>query len=200
MNFPFEIRRKFVHIIFGILLSTLIYYDLFSLPFWGGILILGIIFSFIFKKYHIPYLSSFIFSFERPEEIKNFPLRGALTFLLGSILSYVIFPKFIAISGIITLFLGDSIACLYGMYFGKIKIPWSPQKHLDSIIIGAFCSSLFIALFFPFWKGFLAALIAIFFEGIIDFGKLPNNLIRLVFDDNVFIPLISSSVLFLLTI
>lgn len=200
MNFPFEIRRKIVHILFGILISALIYFDLFSLPFWGGILILGIVFSFVLKKYHIPYLSSFIFSFEREEEIKHFPLRGALTFLFGCILSYLLFPKLIAISAIITLFLGDSVACLHGIYFGKIKIPWSPKKHLDSTIIGAFCSAFLIALFFPLWKGFLAALMAILFESTVDFGKLPNNLVRLIFDDNVFIPLISGGVLFLLNL
>lgn len=200
MNFPFEVRRKFIHIVLGILFSILIYFDLFSLPFWGGILFLGIIFSFIFKKYQLPYISSFILAFERKEEIDHFPLRGALTFLFGSILSYIIFPKFIAISAIITLFLGDSIACLYGIYFGRIKAPWSPKKHLDSAMIGALCSAFLIALFFPLWKGFLAALTAIFFESIVDFGKLPNNLIRLIFDDNVFIPLISGGVLFLLNL
>ena len=186
-------------ILLGILFSILIYFDLFSLPFWGGILFLGIIFSFIFKKYQLPYISSFVLAFERKEEIDHFPLRGALTFLFGSILSYIIFPKFIAISAIITLFLGDSIACLYGIYFGRIKALVS-QEHLDSAMIGALCSAFLIALFFPLWKGFLAALTAIFFESIFDFGKLTNNLIRLIFDDNVFIPLISGGVLFLLNL
>jgi dolichol kinase len=192
----FEIRRKLVHIFFGALLSLLIYFDLFSLPFWGGILILGIIFSFVLKKYNIPWLSQFIFSFERAEEIRSFPLRGALAFLFGCILSYLLFPKLIAISAIITLFVGDSAACLYGMYLGKIKIPWSPKKHLDATILGVFFSTVFIGLFFPFWKAFLATLAALLFESTISFEKLPNNFIRLFFDDNVFIPLIAGGILF----
>ena len=131
------------------------------------------------------WLLSFIFSFEREEEMKKFPLQGAVTFLLGCILSFVLFPKLIAISAIIVLFVGDSAACFYGIYFGKIKIPWSFKKHLDAALNienGTF----------PFWKGFLASILALIFESL-KFGQKNISI-----DDNVLIPLISGFILYLI--
>lgn len=195
-----EIRRKIIHILFGTLFCLLIYFDYFSLPFWLGILFLGIIFSFILKKYEIPHLSQFIFSFEREEEIKKFPLKGVITFISGCILSYILFytpnwqGKFIAISAIITLFIGDSCAAIYGTYFGKFPYRnfgniWFSQKHLDATIVSIFLNSIFISIFFPFWKAFLASAFTFLIESI-DF-KIKSPL----FDDNLYLPLVSGLIL-----
>jgi len=188
-----ELRRKSIHIAFGILFCYLIYFDLFSLPFWIGFLISVIIFSFVLKNYRIPFLSSFIFSFEREDERKYFPLRGVITFILGCILTYLLFPeKQIVISTIITLFVGDSVVALYGTFLGKIKYPWSPKKHIDASLAGILLNSVFISIFFPFPKALLASIFTFFFESFdIKFDSIP-------FDDNIFLPLLTGLILTLL--
>ena len=222
MEVLFEIRRKAIHAILGMAFCFLIYFDLFFPLFWLGILIFGIFLSFLLKRHRNywavskasgsrseanidqrswweTWLLSSLFSFEREEEIKKFPLQGAISFLFGCILSFLLFPKLIAISAIITLFVGDSVACFYGIYFGKIKIPWSLKKHLDAALVGAFTSAIFIFLLlnieketFPFWKGFLASTLALIFESL-KFGQKNISI-----DDNILIPLISGFILYLL--
>lgn len=225
MKVLFEIRRKAIHIILGMAFCFLIYFDLFFPLFWLAILIFSVFFSFLLKKHRNSlsapapkildygkeisagkkfcwwetWLLSFIFSFEREEEMRKFPLQGAIAFLLGCILSFIFFPKLIAISAIIVLFVGDSAACFYGIYFGKIKIPWSPKKHLDAALIGAFVSAIFIFFLlnieksaFPFWKIFLASALALVFESL-KFGKKNISI-----DDNVLIPLIAGFILYLM--
>jgi len=158
-----------------------------------GFLILVIIFSFILKNYKIPFFSSFIFSFEREDEKKYLPLRGVITFILGCLLSYILFPeKLIVISAIITLFIGDSVTALYGTCLGKIKYPWSPQKHIDASLLGVILNSIFISMFFPFSKALLASVFTFFFESFdIKFDSIP-------FDDNIFLPLLTGFILTLI--
>jgi len=188
-----EFRRKSIHIFFGTLLSFLIYFDLFYLPFWIGFLIFVIIFSFVFKNYKIPFISSFILSFEREDEKTYLPLRGVITFILGCILAYLLFPeKLVVISAILTLFVGDSTVALYGVSFGKIKYPWAPKKHVDASLAGIILNSIFISIFFPFPKALFASIFTFFFESFdIRFNSIP-------FDDNIFLPLLTGFVLTLI--
>ena len=187
-----EIRRKIIHILFGGLISILIYFNLFSLSFWIGFLILAIIFSFILKNWKIPFLSSLISSFERENEKIYFPLRGVITFIFGCILDYLLFPvKEIAICGIFSLFVGDSVAAVYGTFFGKIKYPWSSKKHVDASLVGVILNSVFISIFFPFPKAILASTFTFFFESFdIKIDSFP-------LDDNIFLPLLTGFVLIL---
>lgn len=202
----FEIRRKFIHVLLGIFILSLIYFDLFSFPIWILILIFGIFLSFLLKKYKIPYFTDFIFSFSKEEEIKKFPLKGVLAFLFGSGLTFVLFSKFIAIFAIITLIVGDSIASLYGIFFGKIKNPFCQEKHLDASLIGMVAS--FIAIYtvwilkagwivFPFFKVFLAVFFALLTEGFTSSQKMSSSFPNFLLDDNVFVPLICGLFLWL---
>lgn len=188
-----EPRRKSIHIIFGLLFCYLIYFDRFNLPFWIGFLILMIVFSIILKNYKIPFISSFIFSFEREDERRHFHLRGVITFIVGCILSYLLFPeKEVVISAIITLFVGDSVTALYGTFFGKVKYPWSPRKHVDASLVGILFNSIFVSIFFPFPQAVLASVVTFFFESFdIKFDSIP-------FDDNIFLPLITGLILTLI--
>ncbi|MDD5551936.1 MAG: hypothetical protein PHI88_02150 [Candidatus Pacebacteria bacterium] len=197
----FEIRRKFVHLVFGATIAFLIYKDLFFLPFWVGILFLGLIFSYLSKKGEkISFISDFIFSFEREKEIKEAPLKGALLFLLGCILSYIIFEPQIAIAAIVTLFLGDTIVALFGLSFGKFKSPTNPKKHIDATLVGVFVNTIIISFLFSFspCKILFASTISLFSESLIPFNKLENSFFKIVFDDNILIPLIFGLTLFFL--
>lgn len=197
----FEIRRKIIHVVFGATIAFLIYKDLFFLPFWVGILFLGLLFSYLSKRGEkIPLISDFIFSFEREKEIKEAPLKGALLFLLGCILSYIIFEPQIAIAAIITLFLGDTIVALFGLSFGKFKSPTNQKKHIDATLVGVFVNTIIISFFISFspWKVLFASTTSLFAESLIPFDKLENSALRIFFDDNILIPLIFGLVLFFL--
>jgi len=197
-----ELRRKIIHIVFGSLLSFLIYFDLFFLPFWIGFLISVIIVSLLLKEYKPrskfalkiwkPF-SNFILYFEREDEKIYLPLRGVITFILGCLLSYLLFAeKSIVVSTIFTLFIGDSTVALYGVFFGKLKYPWSPRKHVDASLVGIILNSIFISIFFPLPKALFASIFTFFFESFdIRFNSIP-------FDDNIFLPLLTGLVLTLI--
>ncbi|MFH0987597.1 MAG: hypothetical protein V1841_01750 [Patescibacteria group bacterium] len=216
-----ELRRKSIHIAFGALFCYLIYFDKFSLPFWFGVLFAGVIISLILRRHKIPLISRAAASFERENEIKNFPLKGALTFIFGCIFSYLLFAtpsficrhsdykdcKIVAIASIFALFIGDSWAAIYGTYLGRIvyrvsarsSLPFrklvkffSERKHLDATIFSIVLSTVFISLFFPLWKSFLVSFITFFIEAL-DFRTT-----NLWVDDNIYLPVISGLILALL--
>ena len=200
-QFIFEVRRKAVHVAFGTTIAFLIYYELFFLPLWLAILLLGFLLSHFLKKgFKLPFLHDFVFSFGREKEIKKYPLKGALFFLLGGILSYIIFEPEVAVFAILTLIVGDTTAALYGIYFGKIKSPINPKKHIDATFVGVFANTFFalVILPFAFWQVFLASLIGLFSESIMPFDKVEGGIIGFFFDDNIFIPLIVGLSLFFL--
>jgi len=198
----FEIKRKSVHFLIGILISLLIYFDFFYLPFWFVIFYLMAAISVILSgKYRKSWLSRFIASIERKEELEKIPILGALTFLFGSILSFVFFGKDVAICAIITLFFGDSVLAIYGTYFGKIKSPFlNREKHFDATAVGIILNTIIIFLLFPFsfWKILLASIISMFYELFVPFKNFKNIYLRFLLDDNIIIPLLFGLVLSLL--
>lgn len=198
----FEIRRKSIHFLFGVLISFLIYYDLFSFLNWLLVLIAGFAASNMLKGSHKKsWLSQFILSCERKEEKERMPLLGTLTFLLGCLLSFVLFEKIVVISAITTLFFGDSVLAIYGTYFGRIKNPFfNREKHLDATALGIILNSVVIYFVFPlaFFKVFFASFVSISYETFVPFKKFKNGFLRFIFDDNIIIPLLFGAVLSLL--
>jgi dolichol kinase len=189
----FELKRKTVHIALGILIALLIYFDVFFLPMWVGILFLFVIFSYSLKKKEdFPLISRFAISLEKESEKKFIPVKGAIVFIFSCILSYIIFSKFIAIAAIMTLFIGDSAAAFYGMLFGKIRSKTDPKKHIDAGIVGAVINTIFIVLFLSFnvLNVFMASLVVFLIESLFPFSKIKNQWLSLVVDDNLIIPLV----------
>ncbi len=203
-KFIFEFRRKLVHIFVGSFLSFLIYKDFYFLPICLILIFGGAVLAFLIKKEKkIPFLYNFIVSFERKKEIEKFPMKGALLFLFGCLLSYLIFAfwlgfKIIAIGGILTLSFGDSFVALYGTLLGKIKSPIDEQKHLDATILGVIFNTILLLFILraPLAKVFLASFLALFCEIFVPFEKIEKKPLGFIFDDNIFIPLIFGIVLF----
>lgn len=194
-NSLFELRRKIVHIAGGIFFLYLIYFDLYFLPVAMGILVFGFIFSYILRKNYNLRLSKIVSKFEREEEIKNFPIRGFLIFVAGSILSYILFSRYIAFLSIAILSFGDSILSLYGVYFGKVINPLNKEKHLDATFIGIILNSIFLLIFLPFLKSLIISFFSLFFSDLIPVSKIKNNFFRFIFDDNIIIPLTAGIIL-----
>jgi dolichol kinase len=186
-----EIRRQINHIVWGFIFVGLIYYDLISSAMVFILIIIFFIGSLLSKKYKLPVIYWFLIKFDRPEDIKNFPGKGAWYYLIGVFLAMVLFPKDIAMASIFILALGDSIAPLVGEY-GRIKHPLSDKKFLEGTIAGALVAFIGALLFVNYYEAALAAIIAMVVEGIdLRLGRHPVN-------DNIIIPVVAGAVIWLL--
>jgi dolichol kinase len=183
-----EIRRKGVHLVLGLLVATMVFYGYLDVYIIGVSTI--IVFLILSMSWHFKFrLTEWIFrNFERSEERKRFPGKGALFYLLGIELSLLLFPDDIALAAIVILAIGDSIPNIVGMYFKKVRHPFSNKKFLEGTIIGIVLGALAAHIFVIWYEALLASIIAIFVEGI-DL-KFHDKI-----DDNLTVPLIASLVI-----
>ncbi len=123
-----------------------------------------------------------------------FRINGASWVLIGDIISIIIFPKLIAITGMLLLSLADSISAIIGKNFGK-KYYAPNRSYIGSmtfLIVG-----ILIVLFTPKYyyniTEYVIGSVAVFLTTITDALSLPA-------DDNLFIPIISCAFLYILYI
>ncbi|MGV8087414.1 MAG: diacylglycerol/polyprenol kinase family protein [Candidatus Woesearchaeota archaeon] len=189
-----EINRKIFHIIGGIILAILIYYDI--LKIWSiiAILVIGIIISILYRKYDLPIINYFLNKFEREHLRKKFPGKGVIYLFLALLFMRLLFEKEIVIAGVMIWTFGDSMSAIVGKHYGKIKHPLNNERLIEGTIAGIICGSI-AASFFVYWPfAFIGATISMMME------SLEWKLYTKVFDDNLFVPLIGSFVIFLCTI
>ena len=123
---------------------------------------------------------------------KVFRVNGASWVLIGDILCIILFPKFVAITGMLLLSLADSLSAIVGQVFAK-KYYAKNRSYLGSAtflgvgIIVVLISPKFIYVPMEYYIGF----IAVFITTLVDAISLPV-------DDNLVIPVVSSSILYLL--
>jgi len=193
MAIKFELQRKILHILIGIIGILLIAYNSITLFQIFMILFLGIILSLICLKFEIPVISYFLKNFERKEDLETLPGRAVIFAVAGSLLTLKLFPREIALAAITILIFADPISHVIGKAFGRAKSPIDNKKNIEGPIAGALISSLFATFFVPFYLAFSAALVAMIFESIII--KIQD--VKL--DDNLIIPLAAGTVMFLIT-
>lgn len=179
----FESKRKIFHIAMGLLLVLLLKFGILG---WLGLLFLAVsaaICSVISRKYPIPIIHDILNLLEREEDIKAFPAKGLVFYLAGAFLVVAFFPRDIALASIMVLALGDSVSHIFGSKFGRIYHPLTNKKFLEGMIAGIIAGFLG-ALFFVSWhEALIAALFAMFAEGIeIKVGAEEV-------DDNLVVPL-----------
>lgn len=123
---------------------------------------------------------------------KVFRINGASWVFIGDIICIIIFPKFVAITGMLLLSLADSLSAIVGQVFAK-KYYSKNRSYLGSatfLIIGIIIVLITPKFFYiplEYYIGFIAVIITTLVDAI----SLPV-------DDNLVIPIISSSVLYLL--
>ena len=83
-----------------------------------------LILSILSRKYKIPILNWLLQNFERKENVKKFPGKGFIFYLIGVLLTLAFFPMDIAMPAILVLAFADSIGHLFGIRYGKIKHPY----------------------------------------------------------------------------
>ena len=181
----FEIRRKLLHILLGIILILTSLFSPYAKKAIFVLLVLGVFISFLSTQYKLPVITKCLCIFER-ECNKHFPGKGVLFFLIGSLLSLQLFPKEIALASIMILTFADPLSCIIGSSFGKIKL--INEKNIEGTIAGIFIGTLLASLFVPVYLAFIGSLFAMIFE--LTFSD--------VVDDNLLIPLIAGTIMYLL--
>ena len=78
-----EAKRQLFHMLFGILIVILLMYGLIGKSHIFSLIIIGIIISFISKKYKILLIYWFLRNFERDRDLKKFPGKGIIFYLIG---------------------------------------------------------------------------------------------------------------------
>ena len=116
-----------------------------------------------------------ILEFERPGE---FPLRGALFFLVGSFIVFEIFPLRAAVGAVLVLAIADAASTLVGSAFGRHKLPFNREKSWEGSF--AFFFGSMVALF-GFMHPFSAAILSLAAM----FAEMMPRI-----DDNITVPLV----------
>jgi dolichol kinase len=189
----FEIRRQIFHAALGIALIFLIELGILNALRIFLILIAGGIVSIISRKFNIPIIFWFLRKFERPEQIKKFPGKGAISYFIGVLLVVKLFSPEIALASIAILALGDPLSHFVGQTLGKIKSPVSSRKMLEGNLVGALVASFAASFFVTYIYAFTAAFFALFLESI----EIKMN--DAIIDDNIVIPLAAGTAIMLMT-
>lgn len=182
-----ELKRKSIHIGFGVLILLLIQYAgteistyiLFLSLIAGAISSIGIT-----RGHNFDFLKNIVEGVERDNE-KHFPGKAAIFFFISAIVLLIVFknsPAIILAALSVQVF-ADSMAAIIGTKYGKHKIigKKSWEGTLTCLVVSIIC----INFFFPLNVAIIAGIIATIVE------LLP-------FDDNLWVPLVSGAVIRLL--
>lgn len=188
-----EVKRQLMHIFLGITIVLLINFNIINTFFLFFILLIGIVFSLLSKKFHIPVIYGFLKIFDREKDLEKFPGKGAVFYVLGVFIVILVFPKNIALASIMILALGDSASRLVGPY-GYLKHPFHNTKFFEGVIAGAI-AGFFGALFFVSWPlALLASSVSMIVEGI------DLEIKNFKIDDNLLIPIVAATIMQSITV
>jgi dolichol kinase len=179
---PLELRRQILHLIFGVVLITLLYYDIIGAIVLIQILLTGILFSILCKKFRVPIASWVMDRFERKEFQVNFPGKGPILFLVGSITVVLLFPKNIALASMAILSIGDAFSHVFGKLLSRKQYKY--LKSIKGTIIGISFSFIAALIFVDIKLALTGSVITMGLEGI-----------KLGIDDNLYIPVVAALVM-----
>jgi len=124
----------------------------------------------------------------------KFRVNGASWVLIGDIVCILLFPKYIAITGMLLLSLSDSLSAIIGRIYGKKQ--YAPDRSYAGTFTFLFVGIIIVILspkyvYIP--AEYYIGLIAVIITTLADSTKLPV-------DDNFAIPVICSGLLYILYI
>jgi HAD superfamily phosphoserine phosphatase-like hydrolase len=135
---------------------------------------------------NIPVLSAVTWKAANKTELYEFA-TSPIHFALGIAISLLLFPEPIRYVAIAVLTLGDGGAHVFGMKFGKTRLPFNKGKNLEGTIFGFLFAFLGAMVFVGPVKALIAAAVGMIVEGL----PCPIN-------DNLTMPLASGLILLLL--
>lgn len=179
-----EFRRQSLHVFYGFTLVLLHSRGLIDNNLLLGIILGGAAMSFLVKRQKLSLVQRFLHFFERQRHLESFPGRGPLFFTIGSYLSLLLFPEYLAYAGIMILTVGDAFSNIIGRHFGRIKTPLNPDKCIEGNLAGILIAIPFAYYFFPnIYAVVAASTVGMFLE-------IPNiHILGFEIDDNLIIPL-----------
>lgn len=189
-----ELKRQFFHMGVGLVTAVLVYYEILSSLAIFLLIVVGILISILSKRIRIPGVSLFLDHMERDDVRKTFPGKGPIFFFVGVLLVLKLFSKDIAMAAIMILTFGDSVSHLVGARIGKIKNIFNGQskKLFEGTIAGTVAGFLGALIFVSATEALLAAFSAMAAE-VVEIELNQNQL-----DDNVIVPLVAGTIIFLL--
>lgn len=191
-DLKFEIKRQLLHLFLGIFIIIFATLDR-SLTLWALLffLIFAISVSLLHLNFKFKFISKLLKKFDRAKHRDKFPFKGAIFFVAGSLLVLKIFALDVALASIAILTFSDAFSHVIGK-FGKRKSPFNFEKNLEGLIIGVIVGTIAASFFVPLFFAFTASFVAMLAEALS--FKLQEEEI----DDNLVIPLIAGTVIFLL--
>ncbi|MCC7197102.1 phosphatase PAP2 family protein [Candidatus Peregrinibacteria bacterium] len=184
-----ELRRQIAHFVMGITIVLLLKYGILNIPIITAVIVVGGLISIISRFIKVPLVYPILRFFERPKEMKLFPGKGAFFFALGTLVVLHLYEINIAMASIVIMAVGDSITTIIGTYFGRLKNPLNPEKHLEGTVLAIFASTIAAFYIVDFHQAFLASTIGMAFESI------TSRKIDRIIDDNLLIPLVAGAVM-----
>ena len=183
IQYGIGVQRKIIHILLGLLITVLLMFGVAKKIHFFSLIIISIIFSFLSRKYRIPVLHQILDTFEREKEIRSFPGKGFIFYLIGVFLVLSFFPVEIAMPSILVLAFADSVGYIFGGRFGKTPHPFTDKKFLEGFIAGIIAGFIGALIFVPWHEALAASFFAMVVEGI----ELKIGADEV--DDNITIPL-----------
>lgn len=178
-----ELGRAIVHALFGIVFILAIMLGFLKVWMLAAIIIIGITASLISRQAKIPVIGFLLDRFERHDAI--LPGKNFILFLIGILLSFVLFPKDICLASIAILAFLDPVSHIMGIKFGRTKTFFNKEKNIEGPIAGVLVGSLGAMLF-------VNPLIALFGGFFGAFFELLNIQVRgIKVDDDLIIPLMA---------
>ncbi len=180
-----EIPRQTFHLAYGLLLAFPVFLlpKAYSVLLLSSLAVLGGFLSLHSRK--IGLVRPFLERFEREGARAG---KGALSFTIGALATAAIFERDAAFWGIAFLALGDSVATVAGLAFGRHRIPGTEKSWEGFAACAAANFAASLASPFRFSSCAIAALLSAAAEA------LPSEIV----DDNLLVPLISAAALALL--
>ena len=181
-----EFWRKLVHLVFGLLITALIWIVpkdqvliLLGAGLLGGLWFIDL----AMRGIHVPVISHLLLYLERDGV---FPGKGAFFFVFSSLVTLILFPSEIAAIGVLVLSVLDGFATLIGLRYGRIRI--INHKSIEGSG-GAVLITIVVLLFV------LSPVMAVVIAVIAGIVELASPV-----DDNLIIPLIVAILLTILPI
>jgi len=181
-----EAKRKLFHLLFGIILVILLLYGFLNKTHLFFLIIISIILSAIIKNHKIPILGWFLNEFEREKDIKKFPAKGLIFYLIGAYLVLSFFPMEIAMASILVLAFAEPTSYLFGIKYGKTKHPLHNKRFLEGWTAGIIAGFIGALVFLPWYEAIVASFMAMLAE-IFEIRSGAD-----VIDDNIVIPLVAA--------
>ncbi|MFH1506372.1 MAG: hypothetical protein ABIE94_05300 [archaeon] len=188
---PKEIIRQSFHMIIGIVVLLLLYFDFIGSEWLLIIFIAGLAVSLLLRGSKHSAIVKFIEKYERPIH-RKLPGKGPIFFFLGAWLVVRFFPKDIALAAIAILAFGDALSTMISLSNGRTKHPLCKNKLLEGSLAGTAVGFLVAMIFVVWWQALIAAFIAMIIEAI------EIKIYAFQIDDNLSVPVIAAAVIFLL--